>query len=169
MRSLGLTPRDYASFARADQGVLAAHKWFDMAGYEQMWQQRLGNKAAEASGGVGARYAYQDYTAPNEPMIFDWCVLASHVGRQEQGFVALGVCQRSAEQGFPPMQLLASWPVRPCAVQQACAPMCGRASCAVRQCCCQGPSALTFCLIPVAAAAAGMSATPSTAPSASRA
>lgn len=32
MRSLGLTPKDYAAFARADQGVLAAHKWFDMAG-----------------------------------------------------------------------------------------------------------------------------------------
>lgn len=75
MRSLSLTPRDYASFARADQGVLAAHKWFDMAGYEQMWQQRLGSKASDPSnGGVGARYAYQDYTAPPEPLIFDWCV-----------------------------------------------------------------------------------------------
>lgn len=94
MRSLGLTPREYASFARADQGVLAAHKWFDMAGYEQMWQQRMGtSKAAAAgssntgsgsngdaaaaannsnSGGVGARYAYQEYTAPAEHQIFDW-------------------------------------------------------------------------------------------------
>jgi hypothetical protein len=75
MRSLGLTPRDYASFARADQGVLAAHKWFDMAGYEQMWQQRLGGKAQQGpNSGVGARYAYQDYTAPAEPAIFDWWV-----------------------------------------------------------------------------------------------
>lgn len=75
MRSLGLTPKDYASFARADQGVLAAHKWFDMAGYEQMWQQRLGDKGASkgaSSSGVGARYAYQDYVTPTEPLIFDW-------------------------------------------------------------------------------------------------
>jgi hypothetical protein len=73
MRSLGLSPKDYASFARADQGVLAAHKWFDMAGYEEMWQQRLRNKASkDSSSGVGARYAYQDYTAPTEPVIFDW-------------------------------------------------------------------------------------------------
>lgn len=76
MRSLGLTPKDYASFARADQGVLAAHKWFDMAGYEQMWQQRLGgakgaNKDASSSE-AGARYAYQDYVTPTEPLIFDW-------------------------------------------------------------------------------------------------
>lgn len=80
MRSLGLTPRDYASFARADQGVLAAHMWFDMADYEAMWEQRLGPKAGQpgnggsngAAGGVGARYAYQDYTTPPEPLIFDW-------------------------------------------------------------------------------------------------
>lgn len=84
MRSLGLTPRDYASFARADQGVLAAHKWFDMAGYDAMWEQRLGKKPAQAASssssangsaepaGVGARYAFQEYAAPSEPLIFDW-------------------------------------------------------------------------------------------------
>jgi hypothetical protein len=81
MRSLGLTPRDYAAFARADQGVLAAHKWFDMAGYEQMWQQRLGGNAEQgASNGVGARYAYQDYTAPAEPAMFDWWVEVWGIG-----------------------------------------------------------------------------------------
>jgi hypothetical protein len=81
MRSLGLTPRDYASFARADQGVLAAHKWFDMAGYDEMWQQRMGPKAgqgsngsSDAAGGVGAgaRYTFQDYTAPPDSAIYDW-------------------------------------------------------------------------------------------------
>jgi hypothetical protein len=97
MRSLGFTTRDYAAFARADQGVLAAHKWFDMAGFEDMWRQRLGNKAAAAGaagadstssssgngsdaaadssssgGGAGARYAYAEYSAPAEPLIFNW-------------------------------------------------------------------------------------------------
>jgi hypothetical protein len=90
MRSLGATAHDYAAFARADQGVLAAHRWFDMAGYEAMWQQRLGPQAAAAASsnggsgskgaaaaaptgeGVGSRYAYQDYKAPPEPLIFNW-------------------------------------------------------------------------------------------------
>jgi trehalose-6-phosphate synthase len=27
MRSLNLTTKEYAAFARADQGVLAAHRW----------------------------------------------------------------------------------------------------------------------------------------------
>uniref|UniRef100_A0A383VSW5 Rieske domain-containing protein n=2 Tax=Tetradesmus obliquus TaxID=3088 RepID=A0A383VSW5_TETOB len=94
MRSLNLTTKEYAAFARADQGVLAAHRWFEAAGYEQMWKQRMGSSyspdsssssSAEATSssasssssssntGVGARYAYKPYTPPkDESFYFDW-------------------------------------------------------------------------------------------------
>lgn len=79
MRAAGLTTRAYAAFARADQGVLAAHRWFEAAGYDDMWRTRLGPGADTASDvgtgtpGGGARYDYRDYNAPvDESAYFDW-------------------------------------------------------------------------------------------------
>lgn len=75
MRSQGLTFKDYAPFARADQGVMAAHRWFDAAGYQQMWQQRLaggssnsggGSSTGAAEGGGGARYSQKPYSVPRD-------------------------------------------------------------------------------------------------------
>ena len=88
MHAHGLSPKDYARFARADQGVMAAHKWFDMAGYEDMWKQRLGsnydtsssshsdasssNGSSGATSGVGVKYAFKQYTPPKESLYLNW-------------------------------------------------------------------------------------------------
>eukprot|EP00878_Enallax_costatus_P016728 GHUV01017552.1.p2 GENE.GHUV01017552.1~~GHUV01017552.1.p2 ORF type:complete len:195 (+),score=68.76 GHUV01017552.1:2139-2723(+) len=94
MHSHGLSPKDYAPFARADQGVMAAHKWFDMAGYDNMWKERLGSNyngtssshsdggdpstttsSSESSGsstGVGVKYAYKQYTPAKESLYLNW-------------------------------------------------------------------------------------------------
>ena len=75
-------------------------RWFEAAGYEEMWKQRMGSSyvpasssgscgdgssSAEASSssasssssssntGVGARYAYKPYTPPKDEFFyFDW-------------------------------------------------------------------------------------------------
>lgn len=83
MRSQGLTPKEYAPFARADQGVVAAHKWFGMADYDNMWKQRLGpdyasknrdsSRDSKEHTGFGVQYAYKPYTAPkSESDYFNW-------------------------------------------------------------------------------------------------
>lgn len=49
MRARGETWRDYYSPARADVGAVAARAWFDRAGYDSMWERRLGKGAAAAA------------------------------------------------------------------------------------------------------------------------
>lgn len=91
MRSQGLGPKDYAPFARADQGVMAAHKWFDMAGYENMWKQRLGpnysgavstsstssesassSSSSDGTAGVAVKYTVKEYTPRTDGDYFNW-------------------------------------------------------------------------------------------------
>jgi hypothetical protein len=72
MRSQGLTAKDYSSFSRADQGVMAAHRWFDAAGYQEMWQQRMGpgaaGGAAVASAAVGNGEAATSSSVTNDSL-----------------------------------------------------------------------------------------------------
>lgn len=90
MRSQGLGAKDYAPFARADQGVMAAHRWFGMAGYDEMWKQRLGpnhsssssssSSSAGSSGagsssdstGVAVKYTAKEYTPRTDADYFNW-------------------------------------------------------------------------------------------------
>jgi hypothetical protein len=87
MRSNGLGAKDYAPFARADQGVMAAHRWFDMAGYDDMWKQRLGqnhssistsseptssSNSSDGTTGVAVKYNLKKYTPRTESDYFNW-------------------------------------------------------------------------------------------------
>lgn len=77
MRSIGATSKDQYQPARADVGVRAADAWLDMAGYDSMWQQRLGlanSPAAAASAAGGADHAA---TASNSSSS------SSHVGQED--------------------------------------------------------------------------------------
>jgi hypothetical protein len=49
MRQRGLTYLDYYSPSRSDVGVTAANRWFDIVGYNQLWEQRMGKEAAAAA------------------------------------------------------------------------------------------------------------------------
>lgn len=61
MRQQGLSHRDYYSPSRADIGVTAARAWFDKAGYEHMWEERMGPAAAkEALEGLRREMALEE-------------------------------------------------------------------------------------------------------------
>eukprot|EP00879_Flechtneria_rotunda_P017557 GHRR01018407.1.p1 GENE.GHRR01018407.1~~GHRR01018407.1.p1 ORF type:complete len:585 (+),score=188.77 GHRR01018407.1:338-2092(+) len=96
MREFNQGPRDYNLFSGADQGIIASHRWFEAAGYKDMWKQRMGpladgssgngnsngngtaessssaatTAAGSASQSVGAQYAYKPYTPPTQDDIF---------------------------------------------------------------------------------------------------
>jgi hypothetical protein len=49
MKARGLSYKDYANMSRSDLGVKAAHQWFDMAGYKDLWAQRLGTSSSSST------------------------------------------------------------------------------------------------------------------------
>lgn len=48
MRQAGLGRQDYALFARSDEGIKGLHAWLQAAGYDGMWQQRMGPNAQDS-------------------------------------------------------------------------------------------------------------------------
>lgn len=87
MQQEGLTPDDFAQFARADQGIIASHRWFKLAKYEEMWAERL------PAGAAAQQLAAQQGQPPTEKLLDIYNRHTKHCKECQQVSV-VGCCRK---------------------------------------------------------------------------